>query len=281
MANRDKGSRLEEIRQAEKTRWSYEIVDLNLIDIPAELGEDLDKDARHLLESIGLVDVLQAPGILRLGNGRFRVIYGRTRTRAMQLDGRESGWFMVTSQEPSGIMAAVTQEIENVARRDPWIQQVANYHHMIDMGWSKADVAKTLAHVTGKTRNSFYPLLDIAELPEPFYSAVIAGQIANGVARRLSKLAPTERQRLISVLDEHHTLTMQDIKKAKQVSIGKVIELFETDDEDDDAYEQTENHSRSLVRQHIEALRQKAFHLGKVKVMAMLSQIEQELEGVE
>jgi ParB-like chromosome segregation protein Spo0J len=186
-------------------------------------GAELVHPPPRLVKSIKRVGVLQNPSVVLLtGAGlhdpeaTFEVIFGRRRILGAALAGRST---VKCEAYASGTpqLSSLLGLIENEQRSAAWIKEVSDLRRLIDekVGMTLDDLA-----AFGFDRGQLCERLKIAQLPQPFLVAIMAGEITQSMAKKLVRLTTGQRQRLEQVLLSGEKLTEETVKSALRMQVN-------------------------------------------------------------
>lgn len=158
---------------------------------PKQPRHDFDESAlKELAESIKLHDIIQPVTLVRMSNGKYRLIAGERRWRAAKLAGLKD--------VPAYIRQANDQQLlelallENLQREDLNAMEVAlSYKRMMDeLDYTQEQVADRM----GKDRSTVANVIRLLKLPPDIQLAVRRGELSMGHARALISLELVDLQ---------------------------------------------------------------------------------------
>lgn len=148
---------------------------------------------RALAQSIGSQGVVQ-PIVVRphpAQSGRFELVAGERRLRAIRLLGWAAAPALVRSIPDDGLLEAAL--VENI-QREPLspIEEATAYRQLLDdHGYTQ----ETLSHRVGKDRSTIANMVRLLALPEPVQHDLEVGRLTIGHARALLAIADAARLR--------------------------------------------------------------------------------------
>ena len=187
-------------------------------------GSDLiARSAKRLVKSIQQVGILQSPSVvlkdghdMHAADATFAVIAGRRRVLAARIAGLTTIKCEVyaTSTLPLSALLAL---IENTQRSAAWVYEVEALRHLLDekVGLTPDDLA-----AFGFDRVHLAERLKIAQLPPPLLTRVLAGTVSRDVARKLVRLTPAQKERVVQLASEGEELTAERVKELLRVQIA-------------------------------------------------------------
>ena len=185
---------------------SYEKIHVSLI---VTGTNDRKKFNRDRLEDLGTsIDkhgLAQPPGFRLLANGKYEIVYGERRTRAMR---DVLGWEYIPAQiiEADDEKASALMLLENTARVDlnP-IEEANGYQQRIDkLGW---DVAK-ICEVSGVRKGVVENRLALLKLAPDVQEYLKSGQFPERYALRLVDLDNNRQRIALQVYNKSKAMTL-------------------------------------------------------------------------
>lgn len=146
-------------------------------------GDDLG-DLTEMADSIREVGLLEPILVTPGSDGRYTIVAGHRRRRALELAGLAAALCTVRADlTPEQAIAA--RAIENLHREDLTpLQEAACFKELADLGHSQRAIAK----LVGKSQPHISKRLDLLGLPEAVTAAFLGGEVTIEEARELGKL---------------------------------------------------------------------------------------------
>jgi len=202
------------------SEWQY-YVSIDSLDIDDEREDPADvSDAMQgLIDSIKAVGLLQPIVVARLDDGRFRVVCGRRRVRALQHLGHTAVPAVVHQlDEVRREMATITENLHRLeltlAERDAALLRYTQYHEALYPGTLERMKQRKLAALANATPEA----KEVLQEPAPETSILAAAKafgIGRGTVAKAVKRARTFTDEQRMVLDE------ADIPSAKLDQLAK------------------------------------------------------------
>lgn len=198
-----------------------DILDVDIDEImpnPFQPRKDFNREEiGSLADSIKSQGLLQ-PVVLRKRAGRYEIISGERRLRAMKHIGEKSIPAIIKEKISDGKMLEMAL-VENIQREDlNDIELAKSYQRLLfECGLSHKDLSE---HI-GKSRSAITNTLRLLKLPEKIQTLTREGKISSGHARAL--LAIKDRQAQYALVKKIITkgLTVRDIENLTQVKIKR------------------------------------------------------------
>lgn len=181
----------------ETTQKAVTINRIPLADIdanPDQPRRDFDQTAlRELADSIKIHDIIQPLTVIKLANGRYRIIAGERRFRAAKLAGKKDVPVYVRETDNSQILELAL--LENLQREDLNAIEIAlSYRQLSDeMQYTQEQLAERM----GKERSTITNYLRLLKLPPDIQVAVRNNVISMGHARALINVDAVDKQLFI------------------------------------------------------------------------------------
>lgn len=198
-----------------------DILDVDIDEImpnPFQPRKDFNREEiESLADSIKSQGLLQ-PVVLRKRAGRYEIISGERRLRAMKHIGEKSIPAIVKEKISDGKMLEMAL-VENIQREDlNDIELAKSYQRLLfECGLSHKDLSE---HI-GKSRSAITNTLRLLKLPEKIQTLTREGKISSGHARAL--LAIKDKQARYALVKKiiSKGLTVRDIENLTQVKIKR------------------------------------------------------------
>ncbi|HEU5375347.1 MAG TPA: ParB/RepB/Spo0J family partition protein [Ktedonobacteraceae bacterium] len=176
-----------------------------------------------LVDSIGLLGILQAPSVVRTSQVSeegplFEVIAGRRRTMAARILGLAAINVEVYSHSTPGLSAMIALT-ENSQRQKAWKAELKYLRVLVSQ---KVDLSERELIASGFPRRSLRERLKMALLPAPLLEELISGPVSLAVARKLVRLSPSQLAR-VSDAARHERLTADLVKQALKVQMSATL----------------------------------------------------------
>lgn len=181
----------------ETTQKAVAINRIPLADIdanPDQPRRDFDETAlRELADSIKIHDIIQPLTVMKMANGRYRIIAGERRFRAARLAGKKDVPVYVRETDNSQILELAL--LENLQREDLNAIEIAlSYRQLSDeMDYTQEQLAERM----GKERSTITNYLRLLKLPPDIQVAVRNNVISMGHARALINVDAVDKQLFI------------------------------------------------------------------------------------
>lgn len=181
----------------ETTQKAVAINRIPLADIdanPDQPRRDFDKTAlQELADSIKIHDIIQPLTVMKLSDGRYRIIAGERRFRAAKLAGKVDVPVYVRETDNSQILELAL--LENLQREDLNAIEIAlSYRQLSDeMEYTQEQLAERM----GKERSTITNYLRLLKLPPDIQVAVRNNVISMGHARALINVDAVDKQLFI------------------------------------------------------------------------------------
>ncbi|MEP6584815.1 MAG: ParB/RepB/Spo0J family partition protein [Ginsengibacter sp.] len=178
---------------------------------PEQPRHDFDETAlSELAASVKMHDIIQPLTVLRLSNGKYRIIAGERRFRAAKIAGLADVPVYVKEVNDSKILELAL--LENLQREDLNAIEIAlSYKHLMDdLDYTQDRLAERM----GKERSTITNYIRLLKLPPDIQAAVRTGTISMGHARALINVDLVDKQLFI----------FSEIK-SKELSVRQTEEL--------------------------------------------------------
>lgn len=201
-------------------------IDISLIDVnPLQPRKVFNKDEIEGLAETILEHGLINPITLREKNGRYQIISGERRFRALKHLDRNKAPSLVLENVPDSKMLELTL-IENIQREDLNPIEIAeSYKNLIEFLNIKQD---DLAKRVGKNRSTVANAMRILDLSDDIKNLILEEKISEGHARALLSIKDEKERNSIalSIIENSYTVRdveniSKDIKASKEVTSGK------------------------------------------------------------
>ena len=168
---------------------------LNMIEAnPEQPRHDFDETAlSELAASIKMHDIIQPLTVMKLTNGKYRIIAGERRYRAAKIAGLHDVPVYVKEASDSKILELAL--LENLQREDLNAIEIAlSYKHLMDdLDYTQEQLAERM----GKERSTVTNYIRLLKLPPDIQAAVRNGDISMGHARALINVDAVDKQLFI------------------------------------------------------------------------------------
>lgn len=198
-----------------------DILDVDIDEImpnPFQPRKDFNREEiESLADSIKSQGLLQ-PVVLRKRAGRYEIISGERRLRAMKHIGEKSIPAIVKEKISDGKMLEMAL-VENIQREDLNDIEVAKSYQrlLFECGLSHKDLSE---HI-GKSRSAITNTLRLLKLPEKIQTLTREGKISSGHARALLAIKDKQAQYALVKKIISKGLTVRDIENLTQVKIKR------------------------------------------------------------
>ena len=198
-----------------------DILDVDIDEImpnPFQPRKDFNREEiESLADSIKSQGLLQ-PVVLRKRAGRYEIISGERRLRAMKHIGEKSIPAIVKEKISDGKMLEMAL-VENIQREDLNDIEVAKSYQrlLFECGLSH----KNLSEHIGKSRSAITNTLRLLKLPEKIQTLTREGKISSGHARALLAIKDKQAQYALVKKIISKGLTVRDIENLTQVKIKR------------------------------------------------------------
>ena len=198
-----------------------DILDVDIDEImpnPFQPRKDFNREEiESLVDSIKSQGLLQ-PVVLRKRAGRYEIISGERRLRAMKHIGEKSIPAIVKEKISDGKMLEMAL-VENIQREDlNDIELAKSYQRLLfECGLSHKDLSE---HI-GKSRSAITNTLRLLKLPEKIQTLTREGKISSGHARALLEIKDKQAQYALVKKIISKGLTVRDIENLTQVKIKR------------------------------------------------------------
>lgn len=158
---------------------------------PDQPRRDFDATAlQELADSIRLHDIIQPLTVMKLADGRYRIIAGERRFRAAKLAGKKDVPVYIRETDNSQILELAL--LENLQREDLNAMEIAlSYRQLSDeMSYTQEQLAERM----GKDRSTVTNYLRLLKLPPDIQVAVRNNIISMGHARALINVDTVDKQ---------------------------------------------------------------------------------------
>lgn len=185
---------------------------------PFQPRKDFNREEiESLADSIKSQGLLQ-PVVLRKRAGRYEIISGERRLRAMKHIGEKSIPAIVKEKISDGKMLEMAL-VENIQREDlNDIELAKSYQRLLfECGLSHKDLSE---HI-GKSRSAITNTLRLLKLPEKIQTLTREGKISSGHARALLAIKDKQAQYALVKKIISKGLTVRDIENLTQVKIKR------------------------------------------------------------
>ena len=185
---------------------------------PFQPRKDFNREEiESLADSIKSQGLLQ-PVVLRKRAGRYEIISGERRLRAMKHIGEKSIPAIVKEKISDGKMLEMAL-VENIQREDLNDIEVAKSYQrlLFECGLSH----KNLSEHIGKSRSAITNTLRLLKLPEKIQTLTREGKISSGHARALLAIKDKQAQYALVKKIISKGLTVRDIENLTQVKIKR------------------------------------------------------------
>ena len=168
---------------------------LNMIEAnPEQPRHDFDETAlSELAASIKMHDIIQPLTVMKLTNGKYRIIAGERRYRAAKIAGLHDVPVYIKEANDSKILELAL--LENLQREDLNAIEIAlSYKHLMDdLDYTQEQLAERM----GKERSTVTNYVRLLKLPPDIQAAVRNGNISMGHARALINVDAVDKQLFI------------------------------------------------------------------------------------
>ena len=198
-----------------------DILDVDIDEImpnPFQPRKDFNREEiESLADSIKSQGLLQ-PVVLRKRAGRYEIISGERRLRAMKHIGEKSIPAIIKEKISDGKMLEMAL-VENIQREDlNDIELAKSYQRLLfECGLSHKDLSE---HI-GKSRSAITNTLRLLKLPEKIQTLTREGKISSGHARALLAIKDKQAQYALVKKIISKGLTVRDIENLTQVKIKR------------------------------------------------------------
>lgn len=198
-----------------------DILDVDIDEImpnPFQPRKDFNREEiESLADSIKSQGLLQ-PVVLRKRAGRYEIISGERRRRAMKHIGEKSIPAIIKEKISDGKMLEMAL-VENIQREDlNDIELAKSYQRLLfECGLSHKDLSE---HI-GKSRSAITNTLRLLKLPEKIQTLTREGKISSGHARALLAIKDKQAQYALVKKIISKGLTVRDIENLTQVKIKR------------------------------------------------------------
>lgn len=198
-----------------------DILDVDIDEImpnPFQPRKDFNtEEIGSLADSIKSQGLLQ-PVVLRKRAGRYEIISGERRLRAMKHIGEKSIPAIIKEKISDGKMLEMAL-VENIQREDlNDIELAKSYKRLLfECGLSHKDLSE---HI-GKSRSAITNTLRLLKLPEKIQTLTREGKISSGHARALLAIRDKQAQYAFAKKIVSKGLTVRDIENLTQVKIKR------------------------------------------------------------
>lgn len=198
-----------------------DILDVDIDEImpnPFQPRKDFNtEEIGSLADSIKSQGLLQ-PVVLRKRAGRYEIISGERRLRAMKHIGEKSIPAIIKEKISDGKMLEMAL-VENIQREDlNDIELAKSYQRLLfECGLSHKDLSE---HI-GKSRSAITNTLRLLKLPEKIQTLAREGKISSGHARALLAIKDKQAQYALAKKIVSKGLTVRDIENLTQVKIKR------------------------------------------------------------
>lgn len=179
----------------EKTSQANTRIPLHMIEAnPEQPRHDFDATAlSELAASIKMHDIIQPLTVMKLTNGKYRIIAGERRYRAAKIAGLHDVPVYVKEASDSKILELAL--LENLQREDLNAIEIAlSYRHLMDdLDYTQEQLAERM----GKERSTVTNYIRLLKLPPDIQAAVRNGNISMGHARALINVDAIDKQLFI------------------------------------------------------------------------------------
>ena len=185
---------------------------------PFQPRKDFNREEiESLADSIKSQGLLQ-PVVLRKRAGRYEIISGERRLRAMKHIGEKSIPAIIKEKISDGKMLEMAL-VENIQREDlNDIELAKSYQRLLfECGLSHKDLSE---HI-GKSRSAITNTLRLLKLPEKIQTLTREGKISSGHARALLAIKDKQAQYALVKKIISKGLTVRDIENLTQVKIKR------------------------------------------------------------
>ena len=161
---------------------------------PGQPRHDFDETAlSELAASVKMHDIIQPLTVLKLTNGKYRIIAGERRFRAAKIAGLADVPVYVKEANDSKILELAL--LENLQREDLNAIEIAlSYKHLMDdLDYTQEQLAERM----GKERSTVTNYIRLLKLPPDIQAAVRNGTISMGHARALINVDMVDKQLFI------------------------------------------------------------------------------------
>lgn len=161
---------------------------------PEQPRRDFDEVAlSELAASVKMHDIIQPLTVMKLSNGKFRIIAGERRYRAAKIAGLQEVPVFIRELTDSKILELAL--LENLQREDLNAIEIAlSYRQLLDeMNYTQEELAERM----GKERSTVANYLRLLKLPPDIQVAVRNNTISMGHARALINVDAVDKQLFI------------------------------------------------------------------------------------
>ncbi len=161
---------------------------------PEQPRHDFDETAlSELAASVKMHDIIQPLTVLKLTNGKYRIIAGERRFRAAKIAGLADVPVYIKETNDSKILELAL--LENLQREDLNAIEIAlSYRHLMDdLDYTQEQLAERM----GKERSTVTNYIRLLKLPPDIQAAVRNGSISMGHARALINVDMIDKQLFI------------------------------------------------------------------------------------
>lgn len=178
---------------------------------PAQPRKDFNETAlRELADSIAANGLLQAITVRATKGGRYQIVAGERRWRAVKLLGRKT--IAASIVRKSDIARDIAAIVENLQRADVTPIEEANaFKRLVDKGLTVEEIAKRLGLAEFRVRWRLQ-LLNLAPAPLKLFEA---GQLDRQQALELARLPePAEQIRVVQMINRGQLLGWKSVRCA-------------------------------------------------------------------
>ncbi|MBK7098930.1 MAG: ParB/RepB/Spo0J family partition protein [Sphingobacteriales bacterium] len=158
---------------------------------PKQPRRDFDEQAlNELAQSIKMHDIIQPITVVKMANGKYRLISGERRLRASKIAGLTDVPAYIRQANDNQLLELAL--LENLQREDLNAMEIAlSYKRMMDeLEYTQDQVAERM----GKDRSTVSNFIRLLKLPPDIQMAVRKDEISMGHARALVNVDTVERQ---------------------------------------------------------------------------------------
>lgn len=181
--------------------------------------EDMEIPGAELVKSAGaamarsfeLVEIMHAPSVRAPGSpgAKYTVLAGRRRILGLMRAGLEGVECNVYAADLTDAQAAAITLTENHSRGAAWVRDVQAIAELLHVARLTID---DLAAMFGRARSGIAELARVAKLPDPLLEQIYAGKLSQVEARQLTRLRPSEVDRLAGIAAGGADITGDDIR---------------------------------------------------------------------
>lgn len=205
----------------EKANAANSRIALNLIEVnPEQPRHDFDETAlSELAASVKMHDIIQPITVVKLANGKYKIIAGERRFRAAKIAGLTDVPVYIRETKDSKILELAL--LENLQREDLNAIEIAlSYRQLMEeLECSQEHLAERM----GKERSTITNYLRLLKLPPDIQAAVRSGKISMGHARALISVDMVDKQLYIfnEIKDKELSVRQTEDLVRKMYTSGK------------------------------------------------------------